>query len=525
MQLTNGETPKEIEKSQTESAFWSYISDSISRMSSVEDESSRCSFDELTPLLDDEDDSDDIHSLWSGPRASILFILCTSIFITYLPESLLQPFFPLYSATELGFSHEQIAIILSLPPLFGAMFTPLAANLSMKYGRIQVWMSGSLLMVITMAVFGFTSSFPVMCVIRMSQGLCVSLVNVSTQSIVTAVFRSQKATAMSAYQTSMTLAFTLGPTLGGLLFDLMGFELLFVTNSFIALISFLGSTYLYFNFHDLLGQATHAEKSHTAFRDVLTYPTIYGSIAWALLYSGFAFQTLLQEHLYLTLRLDPTGVGITIFFQAVTTVLIVKPVAEYTDTYDARFFIPWAFVLCSLYWVVAGPFMSLLASSWWGMLILNCLVMVAQGTVAAMLLPTVYSYLAFQVMKEGVDGTEEQVAQIMVFLEGMGFTLSTLIAGGLMSHLPRSLAPGCTFSLSKCETAFSFVMVIYGALYFSAAILFSQTIVRTDYRSQLNPKMQLHRMSSLRCSSTPNVLFGSSSMKGAQGDIQMLKTA
>jgi len=490
------------------------------------DDDSTLSVDELSPLIVGAEGN--IESLWKGDNGLVLGILCVSIFITYLPESLLQPFFPLYSATELGFSHTQIAIILSLPPLFGAMFTPLAANLCMKFGRAQVWMSGALLMVITMAIFGFTSSFYIMCVIRISQGLCVSLVNVSTQSIVTAVFRSQKATAMSAYQTSMTLAFTLGPTLGGLLFDLLGFEMLFVANAVIALIPLIGSTYLYLTLRDMVVGSVVSQSSHVPFRSVLTIPTLIGATAWALLYSGFAFETLLQEHLFLTLRLNPTAVGMTIFFQSVTTVLIVKPIGEYTDTHDARFLIPLAFILAAVYWLAAGPFLSLLDPNWWVMLVINCMIMVTQGICVAMLLPTTYSYLAFQVMKDGIDGTEEQVAQIMVFLEGMGFTVSTIAAGWLMTVLPKDPAPGCTLAPHKCYTAFSTVTIIYGSIFLAAALFFYKTIFATDYHSQLTPKHSakhaLQRMSSLRFSSTANV-FNSLSPRGVQSSRELVKVA
>ena len=59
-------------------------------------------------------------------------------------------------------------------------------------------------------------------------------------------------------------------------------------------------------------------------------------------------------------------------------------------SHDARFLIPLAFILAAVYWLAAGPFLSLLDPNWWVMLVINCMIMVTQGICVAMLLPTTY---------------------------------------------------------------------------------------------------------------------------------------
>lgn len=417
--------------------------------------------------------------IWSGKRAFILSILSFSLFITYLPESLLQPFFPLYAESELGFSHPQVATILSLPPLFGAIFTPVAAAACFHYGRLPVWISGSFLMVLSMIIFAFMKEFYYMCSVRILQGLCVSLVNVSTQSVVTTVFARQKAEAMAVYQTAMTLSFTIGPTLGGVLFDLFGFRWMFLLNAFLGCVPLFGSTWLYLYHSDILTVQRTYVQTQTRFLDVLTYETILGALAWFLLYANFTFETLLQEHLFLILNCNPTDVGFIIFLQAITTVAIVKKFGEYADRHDSRWMIPTAFLIAASYHLIA-----IIPGGYWVMVTTSCGTLIIQGLVVGMLLPSTYSYLVYEVMKPGVDGTEEQVAQIMVFLEGFGFTLSTIFAGFLMDILPSYRAPNCIEG-SHCETPFGFVMVIYAAIFVSAAAFLSRGLFRSGYRCSL----------------------------------------
>jgi len=437
---------------------------------------------ERTPLLEPlAEDAPLKTKIWSGRKSYVLSVVCVSLFVTYLPESLLQPFFPLYSATELGFDHPQIATILSLPPLFGALFTPLAAKLSSEYGRVPMWCSGSFLMVCTMVSFAFSTTFYLMCFIRVVQGFCVSLVNVSTQSLVTAVFAKRKAEAMSIYQTSLTLSFTVGPTMGGILFDMFGFRWMFLLNGLLAFFPLCGCMWLYIYHMDILSHQRTFVQEQTRFVDVLTWETLLGAFAWTLLYANFTYETLLEEHLFLTLHCSAFEVGMIIFLQAITTIICVKKVGEYCDRNDGRWLIPSAFALAAGYHLLAGPppFLNFLFDGYWVMLITSCSTLVAQGFVAAMLLPSAYSFIAHQVMKSGVDGTEEQVALIMVFLEGFGFTVSTMFAGGLMSILPKASAPNC--SPPGCETAYAYVMEVYTILFFSAAVFLWKNIFKTEY--------------------------------------------
>ena len=101
----------------------------------------------------------------------VLGLLCITVFIIYLPESFLQPFFPVYGSDVLGFSTMEISAIFAMPPLFASITTPLAGWLSIKLDRAPTWVIGQTLMCASLLAFAFCAQFWTMMIFRALQGI------------------------------------------------------------------------------------------------------------------------------------------------------------------------------------------------------------------------------------------------------------------------------------------------------------------------------------------------------------------
>jgi EmrB/QacA subfamily drug resistance transporter len=105
------------------------------------------------------------------------------------------------------------------------------------FGRRSIYISGFAVFVVGSMLCGISSSALMLIVFRILQGVGSAMLVANSMALVTAVFPSnQRGTAIGFLETSVSLAFTIGPTIGGLLQTTLGWRSVFYVNVPVGLI-------------------------------------------------------------------------------------------------------------------------------------------------------------------------------------------------------------------------------------------------------------------------------------------------
>jgi EmrB/QacA subfamily drug resistance transporter len=108
------------------------------------------------------------------------------------------------------------------------------------FGRRSIYLAGFAVFVLGSALCGLASSALTLILFRVIQGFGSAMLVANSMALVTSVFPSHKrGTAIAFLETSVSAAFTIAPTLGGLLQSWLGWRSIFYVNIPIGLMGFL----------------------------------------------------------------------------------------------------------------------------------------------------------------------------------------------------------------------------------------------------------------------------------------------
>ena len=112
------------------------------------------------------------------------------------------------------------------------MFIMSAATLADQHGRRRVYLGGLALFAVASALCGLAPSLPVLVIGRGLQGVGAAVVNVASLALVSAAFPDpkMKAKAIGLWTAIASIGLALGPVVGGVLTETLGWRSIFFIN-------------------------------------------------------------------------------------------------------------------------------------------------------------------------------------------------------------------------------------------------------------------------------------------------------
>lgn len=175
-----------------------------------------------------------------------LYLCWFGSFLTAAGMNLVIPFLPLY-ITELGETdHIEIWSSLAFSSTFltAAIFSPVWGKLSDRYGRKPMLLRASLGMSIIMILIGFATSAFQLVGLRLLMGAIAGFIPAAVILVASQTPDEESGRALGLLSTGGVAGTLIGPVIGGLLADLVGFRQVFWITGTMLLISFVVSLFL-----------------------------------------------------------------------------------------------------------------------------------------------------------------------------------------------------------------------------------------------------------------------------------------
>ena len=175
-----------------------------------------------------------------------LYLCWIGSFLTAAGMNLVIPFLPLY-ITELGETHHiemWSSLAFSSTFLTAAIFSPIWGKLSDRYGRKPMLLRASLGMSIIMIMIGFATSAIQLVLLRFLMGAIAGFIPAAVILVATQTPDEESGRALGLLSTGGVAGTLIGPVIGGLLADLVGFRQVFWITGVMLLISFIVSLFL-----------------------------------------------------------------------------------------------------------------------------------------------------------------------------------------------------------------------------------------------------------------------------------------
>jgi EmrB/QacA subfamily drug resistance transporter len=140
---------------------------------------------------------------------------------------------------EFGADEADLQWVVAAYSLTMAMFMMSAASAADRRGRRSVYLVGIGVFVAASVACGLAPSLPILDVARAGQGAGAAMVNVASLALVGSAFTdpAAKARAIGVWTGVATVGLALGPTLGGVLTEQLGWRSVFVVNPFIGAVA------------------------------------------------------------------------------------------------------------------------------------------------------------------------------------------------------------------------------------------------------------------------------------------------
>jgi MFS family permease len=131
-------------------------------------------------------------------------------------------------AADLGATPSQIVFAVSAFTIAMVLFAPLTGWLSERYGATRVLIAFLALMVVAQAGASLTQSLEALVAMRALQGVACSAIPPGVQQALVAFWPGRRSRAMAAWASAVGLGQAIGPPLGGVVADTLGWRAMFV---------------------------------------------------------------------------------------------------------------------------------------------------------------------------------------------------------------------------------------------------------------------------------------------------------
>ncbi|RNB92265.1 MFS transporter [Brevibacillus fluminis] len=173
-----------------------------------------------------------------------LYVLCVAVFVVMMAMSMIMPFLPLYIHQDFGIEDEN-KVTLWAGIIFGSNFltagivSPIWGRLADRYGRKIMVLRSGFFMAITVALTGFAQTMWQLLALRLLNGTMSGFIPSCTALVASSVPRENSGWALGILQSSAVAGSIMGPLIGGILADRIGFRMIFVFTGALLLLATL----------------------------------------------------------------------------------------------------------------------------------------------------------------------------------------------------------------------------------------------------------------------------------------------
>lgn len=338
---------------------------------------------------------------------SILFIVIP-LYVDTLPA----PWFPFPETVRVG-------ILISFYGLVNSLLQPLMGALGDQMGRRKPLIQGGLmLMGLGTLGFVFASRFADLLLLRALQGIGVALTVPAAMALMaSATDKRTRGGSMGVYSSMRMLGFAVGPSIGGLLHDNLGFNSTFYAGA-ASILAGLLMVHFWVRDNPARASAGESRRFRLVDRDLLTAGILGTALATFVMASSFSMMITLEKQF--NERLSATAFEFGIAFSALTVsrLLTQVPLGRASDRLGRKPLIVGGLILMAPLTVLLGDVNAI-----WQLTGVRLL----QGFASAAIAAPAFA-LAADVAKAGSEGRQ---MSLLTMGFSLGIALGPLIAGVL----------------------------------------------------------------------------------------------
>jgi len=406
-------------------------------------------------------------------RRLLVLVVFLGLFVDYMLLTAVMPIFPHIKKT-FGVTVFEIGCLFAIKPLLQAITDPILAPF-VDRGWVWPFLAGLVLEAVTTTMFAFSESYAATMISRAFQGVASALIMTTGMALVARVHAHDdkaRGIAMSLTVTGVASGVSLGPPLGGILFEIGGMKLPFLLMTGLTVIIFIIAVpvvCLHVKWQrardlttssngakceDGTGTLTEAaprvsESSRNPFRRVLT--DVYMLVVYGGIVFGNSAVGMLEPTLGLWMEHDhgytPSTIGVSFVGCAVST-LVFGPLGGLVGNKIGR--VP--VVFCGII-LLGGGYSGLTAGDGelWTIILALCVMGVGIGCVDGCS-PALLGQIADLRHSSGVYGS---VFALRGVAESIGFIAGPLLGSGMMDAIDFRTT---TIVLGMCVASYAFVL-------------------------------------------------------------------
>lgn len=346
-----------------------------------------------------------------------------SVFATITGVGIVVPLLPVY-AHSLGASGFAIGLIFGAFSISRTFFLPYFGRLSDQKGRKPFITIGLFLYTVIAFAFIWMDTVTSLIVTRFLQGIASAMIMPVVQAYVGDITpKGHEGTVMGFFNVSVFAGLSLGPLMGGILFDQMGLSVTFVAMGLLSLVGFIlsWSALPPTKEEQVLTQSTPP----AAWRKIITDPLILRLAGFRMAYTAaigiiWGFLPILGST---QLGFSSTTVGILVMEGVLVSGLLHMPMGYLADRIDRRKMM----VVGGLFVIVAMTAL-IWATTFWHFFWANLVFGVGGGI-------SMPALMALTVVKGDQDNAMGSVMAVMVMAHSFGMMLGAMTAGLLMDFI------------------------------------------------------------------------------------------
>ncbi len=164
-------------------------------------------------------------------RREILKVLYVTIFLTATGLGTTTFLLPVYAET-LGASYTDLGLIGAIGNVFYTVITLVCGYMLDRYEKVNMYLVFTVIGGVTMVLFSFASSIPQILWVRALLGLAAATFWVTASTLTAQISPKEEITqSLGRYNLAWILGFTIGPYAGGLVSNIYGFNVFFISQA------------------------------------------------------------------------------------------------------------------------------------------------------------------------------------------------------------------------------------------------------------------------------------------------------
>ncbi len=174
-----------------------------------------------------------------------VYLFCGCIFPLLACSGVVYSMFSLYLAEVLNAGKSQIGLIFMCGSLAGFLSASLVGELADKWGRKKVILTSIGLFSLVFLLYSLIRDYRLIYAVEVLEGIAwVSMGAAANAYLADLALPERRGWAMGTYQKTLSLAWVVGPAIGGVLFETLGFQTTFLIGAVVTCLSAIPTLFL-----------------------------------------------------------------------------------------------------------------------------------------------------------------------------------------------------------------------------------------------------------------------------------------